>query len=209
MSDNVREAVDWNSIAADAARFGRGGASIVAKRAREREAELLAALAAPSSESPAATGSGAAPTRDAVAEVLLREANRDLTGWTWAQLCESRIAGIVAAVALARRQADAILSRWSAPPAPRGEAVAHRPGHRPPVGWRAVVEIVSASDLEADDVIFAEGRWLCVLDDDLNDSTQVMAAEIIDDAGGRGVSDTTYGEWFARVVALVPQHEEP
>lgn len=94
-------------------------------------------------------------------------------------------------------------------PAPRGGAVAHRPGHRPPVGWRAVVEIVSASDLEADDVIFAEGRWLCVLDDDLNDSTQVMAAEIIDDAGGRGVSDTTYGEWFARVVALVPQHEEP
>ncbi len=123
MSDNVRDAVDWNSIAADAARFGRGGASIVAKRAREREAELLAALAAPSSESPAATGSGAAPTRDDVAEVLLREANRDLTGWTWAQLCESRIAGIVATVALARRQADAILSRWSAPPAPRGEAV--------------------------------------------------------------------------------------
>ena len=106
----------------------------------------------------------------------------------------------------------AALAAPGEPPAPRGEAVAHRPGHRPPVGWRAVVEIVSASDLEADDVIFAEGRWLCVLDDDLNDSTQVMAAEIIDDAGGRGVSDTTYGEWFARVVALVPREspsEEP
>ena len=87
-----------------------------------------------------------------------------------------------------------------------GKPVAcHRPGHRPPAGFNAVVEIVSTSDLEADDVIFAEGGWKCVIDDGMNDSTQVMAAEIIDDAAGQNLADTTYGEWFARVVALVPR----
>lgn len=91
------------------------------------------------------------------------------------------------------------------PSVPRDEAVRHRPGHRPPVGFNAVVEIVSTSDLENDDVIFAEGRWLCVIDDGMNDSMQVMAAEIIDDAAGRGLADTTYGEWFARVVELIPK----
>ncbi len=79
--------------------------------------ESRAALAAPVSP-PAAS-------RDAVAEVLLREASEDrFDGWTWEQLTTSTLAGAVVAVALARRQADAILSRWSAPPAPRGEAVA-------------------------------------------------------------------------------------
>ena len=92
---------------------------------RQRVAKAIAtALAAPSSESPAATGSGAAPTRDAVAEVLLHEAHPDLAPWSLLQLSGHNAAGIVAAVALARRQADAVMARWSAPPAPRGEAVA-------------------------------------------------------------------------------------
>ncbi len=182
MSDNVREAVDWNSIAADAARFGRGGASIVAKRAREREAELLAALAAPSSESPAATGSGAAPTRDAVAEVLLREANRDLTGWTWAQLCESRIAGIVAAVALARRQADAVMARWpGASTGPRDEAVV-------PLAWA---------------VVRANGTRDYVYQQEASAAASVARLNAETDEGFI-VANQPY-----RVVALVPQHEEP
>lgn len=71
----------------------------------------------------ASTGSGAAPTRDAVAEVLLHEAHPDLAPWSLLQLSGHNAAGIVAAVALARRQADAVMARWSAPPAPRGEAV--------------------------------------------------------------------------------------
>lgn len=204
MSDNVREAVDWNSIAADAARFGRGGASIVAKRAREREAELLAALAAPSSESPAATGSGAAPTRDDVAEVLLREANRDLTGWTWAQLCESRIAGIVVVVALARRQADAILSRWSAPPAPRGEAVAwmKRPD-APGYWWHRFTNDAKA------------GRKPVLIQ-----VVEIEAAHFRSERGGLVSPPCPFvdgEEWRqvpspdspVRVVALVPQHEDP
>jgi hypothetical protein len=114
------------------------------------------------------------------------------------------------------RDADRAIARHTMrvvpPPAPMGEAVRHRPGHRPPVGFNAVVEIVSASDLEADDVIFDDGRWLCVLDDGRNDSTMIMAAEIIDNAGGQDTTDTVYGEWFARVVALVPREspsEEP
>ena len=82
-----------------------------------------AALAAPVSP-PAAS-------RDAVAEVLLREAHPTLAPWTWAQLCADTTAGMVVEIALARRQADAILSRWSAPPAPRGEAVE-------PVAWIVV-----------------------------------------------------------------------
>lgn len=180
MSDNVRDAVDWNSIAADAARFGRGGASIVAKRAREREAELLAALAAPSSESPAATGSGAAPTRDAVAEVLLHEAHPDLAPWSLLQLSGHNSAGLVCAVALARRQADAILSRWSAPPAPRGEAVA----------WGVMGTAGLVTDYTGCPCAFrneADARE--ALDEWLRASSTLSA--------------------HYRVVALVPQHEEP
>lgn len=181
MSDNVREAVDWNSIAADAARFGRGGASIVAKRAREREAELLAALAAPSSESPAATGSGAAPTRDAVAEVLFRARHMDMNEYPW----DAIVTGLHNAwthteVEIARRQADAILSRWSAPPAPRGEAVA----------WG----IMGTAGLVTDDI-----GCPCAF------RNEADAREALDE--WRRASSTLSAHY--RVVALVPQHEEP
>lgn len=87
--------------------------------ARPLITSLRAALASPV----AAPVSPPAASRDAVAEVLLHEAHPDLAPWSLLQLSGHNSAGLVCAVALARRQADAILSRWSAPPAPRGEAV--------------------------------------------------------------------------------------
>ncbi len=66
-----------------------------------------------------------APTRDAVADVLLHEAHPDLAPWSLLQLSGPNAAGIVCAVALARRQADAVMARWpGAATGQRDEAVA-------------------------------------------------------------------------------------
>ena len=68
-----------------------------------------------------------------------------------------------------------------------------------PEGNRAEVEIVSTSELLPGNVVWGEDGWYAVLDSDQNDSTQVSAAQIIDDAGGQDEDSILYGEWFLRL----------
>lgn len=68
-----------------------------------------------------------------------------------------------------------------------------------PDGNRAEVEVVSTSDLLPGNVVWGEDGWYAVLDSDQNDSTQVSAAQIIDDAGGQDEDSILYGEWFLRL----------
>ena len=70
---------------------------------------------------------------------------------------------------------------------------------RRPDGNRAEVEVVSTSDLLPGNVVWCEDGWYAVLDSDQNDSTQVSAAQIIDDAGGQDEDGLLYGEWFLRL----------
>lgn len=72
-------------------------------------------------------------------------------------------------------------------------------GHRPD-GGKACVEVVETSELLPDDVVWGEDGWYCVLEGEERDSSQVVAAPIIDDAGGQGESLMLYGETFLRAV---------
>lgn len=75
----------------------------------------------------------------------------------------------------------------------------HKPGHRPEAN-KACVEVVDTSALLPDDVIWGDDGWYCVLEGAESDSLQVVAARIIDDAGGQDESLMLYGETFLRVV---------
>ena len=78
-----------------------------------------------------------------------------------------------------------------------------------PEGNRAEVEIVSTSELLPGNVVWGEDGWYAVLDSDQNDSTQVSAAQIIDDAGGQDEDSILYGEWFLRLAhPAAPAREE-